>query len=104
VAPFLIKLFEIVSSPASDNLVCWSEHGESFRIVDRTKFAQVKVPQLARQATAQRIRLLLTHGRHATARKTVTDTRHTRATRAHLLRMCYLCTSNTTTSAPSFAS
>jgi hypothetical protein len=42
VAPFLIKLFEIVSSPASDNLVCWSEHGESFRIVDRTKFAQVK--------------------------------------------------------------
>ncbi|EOD31088.1 hypothetical protein EMIHUDRAFT_449660 [Emiliania huxleyi CCMP1516] len=32
VAPFLIKLFEIVSSPASDNLVCWSEHGESFKI------------------------------------------------------------------------
>ena len=40
VAPFLIKLFEIVSSPASDNLVCWSEHGETFRL-DRTKFAQV---------------------------------------------------------------
>jgi len=44
VAPFLIKLFEIVSSPASDNLVCWSEHGESFRIVDRTKFAQDVLP------------------------------------------------------------
>mmetsp|Transcript_38187 Transcript_38187/g.126466 ORF Transcript_38187/g.126466 Transcript_38187/m.126466 type:complete len:246 (-) Transcript_38187:113-850(-) len=44
VAPFLIKLFEIVSSPASDNLVCWSEHGESFKIVDRTKFAQDVLP------------------------------------------------------------
>jgi len=44
VAPFLIKLFEIVSSPASDNLVCWSDHGESFRIVDRTKFAQDVLP------------------------------------------------------------
>ena len=42
VAPFLIKLFEIVSSPASDDLVCWSEHGETFRIVDRTKFAQAR--------------------------------------------------------------
>ena len=41
VAPFLIKLFEIVSSSACDDLVCWSEHGETFRIVDRTKFAQV---------------------------------------------------------------
>ena len=41
VAPFLIKLFEIVSSPASDDLVCWSEHGETFKIVDRTQFAQV---------------------------------------------------------------
>lgn len=44
IAPFLIKLFEIVSSPASDNLVCWSEYGESFRIVDRTKFAQEVLP------------------------------------------------------------
>ncbi|KAL3929433.1 MAG: hypothetical protein SGPRY_001962 [Prymnesium sp.] len=44
VAPFLIKLFEIVSSPASDALVCWSEYGETFRIVDRTKFAQVTAP------------------------------------------------------------
>lgn len=41
VAPFLIKLFEIVSSPASDYLICWSDHGDSFRIIDRTKFAQV---------------------------------------------------------------
>eukprot|EP00965_Chrysotila_dentata_P239560 6203180-Pleurochrysis_carterae.AAC.3 len=41
VAPFLIKLFEIVSSPASDGLICWSEYGESFKIIDRTKFAQV---------------------------------------------------------------
>lgn len=46
VAPFLIKLFEIVSSPASDNLVCWSEHGESFKIVDRTKFAQARAHRL----------------------------------------------------------
>jgi len=44
VAPFLIKLFEIVSSPASDSLVCWSEHGGTFRIVDRTKFAQEVLP------------------------------------------------------------
>lgn len=44
VAPFLIKLFEIVSSSASDDLVCWSEHGETFRIVDRTKFAQDVLP------------------------------------------------------------
>ena len=42
VAPFLIKLFEIVSSPASDDLVCWSEHGETFKIVHRTKFAGVR--------------------------------------------------------------
>lgn len=42
VAPFLIKLFEIVSSPASDYLICWSDHGDSFRIIDRTKFAQVR--------------------------------------------------------------
>ena len=42
VAPFLIKLFEIVSSPASDYLICWSEMGDSFRIIDRTKFAQVR--------------------------------------------------------------
>ena len=41
VAPFLIKLFEIVSSPTSDYLICWSEMGDSFRIIDRTKFAQV---------------------------------------------------------------
>ena len=39
---FLIKLFEIVSSPASDDLVCWSEHGETFKIVHRTKFAGVR--------------------------------------------------------------
>ena len=44
VAPFLIKLFEIVSSPMCDNLVCWSEHGDSFKIVDRTKFAQDVLP------------------------------------------------------------
>lgn len=42
VAPFLIKLFEIVSSQASDDLVCWSEHGETFKIVHRTKFAGVR--------------------------------------------------------------
>ena len=42
VAPFLIKLYEIVSSPASDYLICWSEMGDSFRIIDRTKFAQVR--------------------------------------------------------------
>ena len=42
VAPFLIKLFEIVSSPATDYLVCWSDHGDSFKIIDRTKFAQVR--------------------------------------------------------------
>ena len=41
VAPFLIKLFEIVSSPASNCLISWSEMGDSFRIIDRTKFAQV---------------------------------------------------------------
>lgn len=44
VAPFLIKLFEIVSSPASDNLVCWSDYGDSFKIVDRSKFAQDVLP------------------------------------------------------------
>ena len=58
VAPFLIKLFEIVSSAASDDLVCWSEHGETFRIVDRTKFAQVgPLPvgrEGARRASASR--------------------------------------------------
>ena len=54
VAPFLIKLFEIVSSAASDDLVCWSEHGETFRIVDRTKFAQVgPLPVGARGCTAR---------------------------------------------------
>ena len=42
VAPFLIKLFEIVSSPASDYLISWSELGDSFRIIDRTRFAQVR--------------------------------------------------------------
>lgn len=41
VAPFLLKLYEIVSSPVSDDLVCWSEHGETFKIVNRTKFAGV---------------------------------------------------------------
>lgn len=46
VAPFLIKLFEIVSSPASDDLVCWSEHGETFKIVHRTKFAGVRAALL----------------------------------------------------------
>ena len=44
VAPFLIKLFEIVSSAACDDLVCWSEQGETFRIVDRTRFAQNVLP------------------------------------------------------------
>lgn len=44
VAPFLIKLFEIVSSPASDDLVCWSELGDTFRIVDRARFAQDVLP------------------------------------------------------------
>ena len=42
VAPFLLKLYEIVSSPVSDDLVCWSEHGETFKIVNRTKFAGVR--------------------------------------------------------------
>ena len=46
VAPFLIKLFEIVSSPASDYLICWSDMGDSFRIIDRTKFAQVREPSV----------------------------------------------------------
>jgi len=44
VAPFLIKLFEIVSSPASDYLIGWSDMGDSFRIIDRTKFAQDVLP------------------------------------------------------------
>jgi len=44
VAPFLLKLYEIVSSPASDDLVCWSEHGETFKIVNRTKFAGDVLP------------------------------------------------------------
>ena len=44
VAPFLLKLYEIVSSPVSDDLVCWSEHGETFKIVNRTKFAGVLTP------------------------------------------------------------
>jgi hypothetical protein len=44
VAPFLLKLYEIVSSPVSDDLVCWSEHGETFKIVNRTKFAGVHTP------------------------------------------------------------
>ena len=44
VAPFLIKLFEIVSSPASNCLIAWSEMGDSFRIIDRTKFAQDILP------------------------------------------------------------
>lgn len=44
VAPFLIKLFEIVSSTASDDLVLWSEHGDTFRIVDRNRFAQDVLP------------------------------------------------------------
>ena len=44
VAPFLIKLFEIVSSPNCDNLVCWSDLGDSFKIVDRDRFAQDVLP------------------------------------------------------------
>jgi hypothetical protein len=44
VAPFLLKLYEIVSSPVSDDLVCWSEHGETFKIVNRTKFAGDVLP------------------------------------------------------------
>lgn len=44
VAPFLIKLFEIVSSAASDDLVLWSEHGDTFRIEDRNRFAQDVLP------------------------------------------------------------
>ena len=54
VAPFLIKLFEIVSSPASDDLVRWSEHGETFRIVDRAKFAQVRRRAIGKRATHAR--------------------------------------------------
>ena len=53
VAPFLIKLFEIVSSPSSDDLICWSEHGDSFRISDRTKFAQVS----ANRSSSARVRV-----------------------------------------------
>ena len=40
VAPFLIKLFEIVSSPASDDLVCWSEHGETPQLMDALELCQ----------------------------------------------------------------
>ena len=54
VAPFLLKLYEIVSSPVSDDLVCWSEHGETFKIVNRTKFAGV-----SRAPPPGRVRILL---------------------------------------------
>ena len=53
VAPFLLKLYEIVSSPASDDLVCWSEHGETFKIVNRTKFAGVSTAPTQRTVGAQ---------------------------------------------------
>ena len=54
VAPFLIKLFEIVSSPASDYLICWSDHGDSFRIIDRTKFAQARARHPSTRASVLR--------------------------------------------------
>ena len=41
VPPFLIKLYEILSAPACDGLICWNGPGDTFRIVDRLKFAQV---------------------------------------------------------------
>ena len=52
VAPFLIKLFEIVSSAASDDLVCWSEHGETW-IVARTKLLRPVGRMDARRASAR---------------------------------------------------
>ena len=89
VAPFLIKLFEIVSSPASDYLICWSEMGDSFRIIDRTKFAQVRPsrtyhshPRLARPARRRRTHSLTPGVPRSFNRR----------------RTCYRCTSSTTTS------
>ena len=88
VAPFLIKLFEIVSSPGSDDLVTWSEHGESFCIIDRTKFAQARAP--ARDSRARLASYGMAHS-------------HARALRSPR-RMCCPCTSSTTTCARSSAS
>ena len=95
VAPFLIKLFEIVSSPASDYLICWSEMGDSFRIIDRTKFAQVRPsrtchshPRLARPARRRRTHSLTPGVPRSFNRR----------------RTCYRCTSSMTTSGLSFGS
>ena len=58
VPPFLIKLFKIVSSPASDNLIQWCDLGTCFRIIDKTRFAQALTPTLVREAWKKHDRAL----------------------------------------------
>ncbi len=101
VAPFLIKLFEIVSSPASDYLIGWSEMGDSFRIIDRTKFAQVRERNTIASIASM-------HSRSSRVRaaflRALSSTHAAHVRLSHLCmngRMCCRCTSSTTTCGPS---
>ncbi|KAL4244834.1 HSF family protein [Abortiporus biennis] len=40
VPPFLQKLYEIVNDPANDELIRWSENGDSFYVLNHEKFAR----------------------------------------------------------------
>lgn len=44
VAPFLLKLYEIVNMPDLDHHICWKESGDAFRIVDPSAFASEVLP------------------------------------------------------------
>jgi len=65
VPAFLAKLWKMVENPETDNFICWTEDGSSFRIRDPTTFAASLLPYYYKHSNmASFIRQLNMYGFH----------------------------------------
>ena len=44
VPPFVIKLYDLVTQPETDGIVCWGSSGNSFLLLDTRLFSQLVLP------------------------------------------------------------
>ena len=53
IAPFLTKLYDLVSDPSTDEIVRWTQDGSAFRIVDAQRLSsEVRMMVLSRTPCA----------------------------------------------------
>ncbi|EJD05877.1 uncharacterized protein FOMMEDRAFT_79470 [Fomitiporia mediterranea MF3/22] len=65
VPPFLQKLYELVSDSATDNLIRWSENGDSFFVLDHERVAHDVLPRWFKHSNfASFVRQLNMYGFH----------------------------------------